>query len=303
MANTAATVITSDAFLNTVAPSQDSLHGLYTTGVANIPDLLRDKGYADEEDSNLWVSTVVRTDDEGVASQVFLSVYKAPKTIKFKARKLYPDAPENAMLRIASLDLHAFEFPPSSNVSNWVSSKDLQFTVMKSNNGDHGVYTQEELPTVSIKESCCLRLVVTPVEDVNQANVSLVCLPVPMDEKTSLPGSPTGLCPGYPVVEAFRFSACFNSGIPSPTRQDGFPFLPVLMSSTSPHPVPDVRSIKKALYTFWGSMMQPNMMSVNMWLDETKGPAAPSTDQARTAYTWPEYREEGPDSDTETEYG
>ena len=45
--------------------------------------------------------------------------------------------------------------------------------------------------------------------------------------------------------------------------------------------------MKKAVYAFWTTTMEANMMNVTDWRKETAGPAAPSTDQGRTAFTWP----------------
>ena len=286
-------VITSDAFRNDTPPRQDAMHGMYVDGVAAIPDKLIQLGYIPEGDRSTWVSTVIRTDNEGTAKEVFLSVSRPEQTIKFKALKLFKEAPEHARIRLASLNLHAFNFQPSRNTSDWVSSKDLPFMVMKTNTMEDGTYTIEEIPNLNIGESI-YRLVVTPHEDVNQARVALVALPVSMDGRGTLPGSPTGHSPGYPVVEVYVFSSVSMSGIQSPVRQDGFPFLPVLISTEAPHPVPDITSVKKALYAFWSTMMQPNVMTLEMWADETKGPAAPSQDQARTAYSWPQYQEQAP---------
>ena len=83
-------VIQSDTFLNTITTSQDALH---VNGLAAIPDLLTRQRYIKEVDNTVWISTVVRTDSVGIATQIFLSAYRNKQSVKFKAKKLFHAAP------------------------------------------------------------------------------------------------------------------------------------------------------------------------------------------------------------------
>ena len=300
----ASEVIISDAFRNIVPVSQDALHAMHIKGIVDIPDLLSTGGYRQEDpDSNAWISTVVRTDVVGVAKQVGVSVYKEKFSLKFRARRIFNEAPQEALIRLQDLNLHDFEFPPSSAYSSWISSKDLTICIMKGSSMAEGTYTQDEYPGINVGEAC-FQLVISPAEDVNQGNLSLVAMPVSKEAMSSLPGAPTGLAAGYPVVEAFHFSRVWMTGIQSPVRQDGFPWLPVILNTEATPPIPDVPSVKKAVYGFWTTTMDANMMTIADWHKETAGPAAPSTDQGRTTYTWPELREVFEDNDlSEAESG
>ena len=284
-------VIQSDAFRSTIPASQDDLHNMHVNGIAGIPAFLTAAGYITEDpDSNAWISTVVSTDELGVAKQVGVSVYKEKFSLKFRTRKLFAEAPEESLIRIDDVNMHSFEFPPSSECSSWISSKDLTYSIMKGSKLAEGTYEQAEHPGINVGEAC-FRLVISPKEDANQGDLSLVAMPVAKDRISSLPGAPTGLAAGYPVIEVFRFPRVWMTGIQSPVRQDGFPWLPIILNTAATPPIPDVPSVKRAVYAFWTNTMEANMMSVADWHKETAGPAAPSTDQGRTAYTWPKLKE------------
>ena len=95
-------------------------------------------------------------------------------------------------------------------------------TVMKTNNfTKDGLYDCGEWSTIHVSD-VSFRLVVTPTDDVNKAYVSLVAVPRKLTEMSSLPGNPTGLAAGYPVVEVLRLTAMMT-GIQEPLRRDGVP--------------------------------------------------------------------------------
>ena len=276
----------SDAFLAEIAPDPNAFQEMLVGGIMAIPQRMVDLEYIPEHHRGVWVTTVLPLDDYGQPREAFLSVFREPQNHKFRARKLFAQAPEEANIRLTELNYHAFEFPPSANCSNWVSSSDLNMTVMKTNNfTKDGLYDCGEWSTIHVSD-VSFRLVVTPTDDVNKAYVSLVAVPRKLTEMSSLPGNPTGLAAGYPVVEVLRLTAMMT-GIQEPLRRDGFPFLPCLLNTGDDNPVPNINAVKTALYAFWSSFKEPNSGDLALWSMDTAGPAAPNTDQVDCMFRWP----------------
>ena len=257
-------IMTSDAFSQEIEPDPNAIQELFVGGIMAIPQRCSDLDYIPELSRSVWVTTVIRLDDVGVPRETFLSVFREPQAHKFKAKKLFNDAPDLANIRLGELNYHAFNFIPSSNCSNWVTSQDLNMTVMKSNNfAKDGEYDRGEWSDIHISDAS-FRMVVMPHEDVNKANISIVAMPCKLTEMSSLPGNPTGLCPGYPVVEVLRMVGQMT-GIQEPIRRDGFAFLPCLLNTGQDNPVPNIPAMRAALYALWNSFKDPNMGDLEMW--------------------------------------
>ena len=218
----AMTDIASEAFLAEIPPDANAFQEMFVGGVMAIPQRLSDLEIIPEHSRGVWVSTVIRMDDQGQPREAFLSVFREQQHHKFRAKKLFEGAPEEANIRLPDLNYHAFNFPPSSNCSNWVTSSDLNMSVMRTNNFQRdGLYDRSEWAGINITDAAFC-LVVTPTEDVNKATVSIVAIPRKLAEMSTLPGNPTGLAPGYPVVEVYRLVGMMT-GIQETLRRDGFP--------------------------------------------------------------------------------
>ena len=86
----------SDAFLAEIAPDPNAFQEMLVGGIMAIPQRMVDLEYIPEHHRGVWVTTVLPLDDYGQPREAFLSVFREPQNHKFRARKLFAQAPEEA---------------------------------------------------------------------------------------------------------------------------------------------------------------------------------------------------------------
>ena len=172
-------------------------------GFADAPDKLKALGRLD--DAVISVMTILEVGPDGQVLNTRIGVTGPKESRKLPLNKLFYQSPEVAKLK-TKIDWRAFNFPPGQSVSEWVSSDDLEWTVMKSNNKNSGFYDQSTYKDINVNDWSC-RLALNPTERANEATVSLVAIPRPVTELTDLPGTATGV-----ASTAYPLSCWVNSG-------------------------------------------------------------------------------------------
>ena len=100
------------------------------------------------------------------------------------AQKLFPGSPATAKLRM-NQDWRAFNFPPARTTSEWLSSANMDWSVMKANNLNAGLYDVADNESIGINPWSA-RLVINPTAE---ASIHMVAIPRPKTQLGSLPGT------------------------------------------------------------------------------------------------------------------
>ena len=293
------TRITHDAFNREVPLDQDKLSRLVVKGLADIPQKLLDFGIIDADAKGPVVSTMMRISPDGDVIDSFLHIWSKKSTVKFPATVLFPQAPAQARIAFRSFEFQAFDFTPSKYMSNWVKSRDLNTQLMKSNNRDDGFYDISEWAALGVRDFV-IRVNVVPRDDVGEADVRLVALPVPYEDMSVLPGDTRA--DGYPCVAVLDKVAILAVPNMEPVRKDGLPLLPMPVSNTEVPPIPDSTQILRAMYSFWSKPRVVVSASIATWTELVRGPASPNVGPVLASPAWPELVEQqSTDSESEEE--
>ena len=130
-------------------------------------------------------------------------------------------------------DWRAFDFPPGRTIFEWVSSNNTEWSVMKINNRNGGIYDVGDYKDIGINDRSC-RLVVIPTADLGEASMDLVAIARPKGDLENLQGNVEGdASAGYPVVLFGKFRAAFGGQLDEPHR-DGLSHYPVLVNRYTP---------------------------------------------------------------------
>ena len=293
----AVTRINHDAFNREVPLDQDKLSRLVVKGLADIPQKLQEFGIIDGNSKGPVVTTMMRISPGGDVVDSFLHIWSKKSTVKFPATVLFPDAPPEARISFRSFEYQAFDFAPSKYMSNWIKSRDMNVQLMKSNNRDDGFYDAAEWATHGVKDFV-LRVNVVPRDDVGEADLRLVALPVPYEEMSLLPGDTRS--DGYPCVAVLDKVAILAVPNMEPVRKDGLPLLPMPVSNSEVPPIPDSAQIIRAMYAFWSKPRVVVSASIATWAGLVRGPASPNMGPVLAGLAWPELVEQL-NSDSESE--
>ena len=217
---------------------------------------------------------------------------------KIPAQKLFPESPATAKLRMKP-DWRAFNFPPGRTTSEWLSSDNIDWSVMKANNLNAGLYDVAEHETIGITPWSA-RLIVNPTADPAEASVHIVGIPRPKTQLGSLPGTASGDgSTGYPVVLLGTFRASFAGQLDA-HRKDGLPFYPVLVNRGVPGEMvmPDHSTLRTVMRGVWSMAYKPNCLPAAEWVTATAGPREPNQELVTADWAWPpaEGQEEEEDS-------
>lgn len=287
-----------DSFTKEIPLDQDKLSRLVVKGLDEIPKKLEEFGIIDNQSKGPIVSTIMRISPEGDVMDAFIHLWSKKTTIKFPATVLFPSAPAEARLAFKSFEFQAFEFIPSSYFSRWVKSRDLNVQLMKSNNRDDGYYEKEEWAELGVREFI-LRVNVAPREDVGEADVRLVALPVPFEEMTVLPGDARS--DGYPCVAVLDKVGVFAVPNMEPVRKDGLPLLPIPLANAAVPPIPDSAQILRGMYSFWSKARMVVSASIAQWNDLVRGTQPPNLAPVLSRWAWPVFTEQLHSSESEEE--
>ena len=300
-------LINHDAFLSDgVDIDSDKLLRFMVTSFAEISQRLVSEEVVDEN-FGPYVATVLRINEDGEPVDATLLANKRASNVKIHVTRLFPDC-SNPHSRIwLRWGWDAFEFAPGSNFSNWVKASDLGMKIMKTNNKDDGLHESDVWEDMGVTDFV-IRLVVTPVESVDEVEVRAVALPLPLEKLSTLPGGQAKSLPGFPVINLFKEAEKAYHVIPNmePARGDGLPVLPILLHTLAEAPNPALDLVRESMYAVWRSCLAANYMSAQTWNQVVYGENL-ETDPIRSTYSWPAYvgnvAGDQNDGDTETETG
>ena len=172
----------------------------------------------------------------------------------------------------------------------WISSREFDWSVQKTNNKEQGSYNQDELEGFGITD-WSLRVHIEVNEDPTVATVRWVGVPIPVVDLNSLPGDPKKV--GYPSV-ALSNGEANMAGVPNIENQSatsvGIPFYPVLINEAAPSSaivIPRDDDIINAMGEFWRSGNSVRNMRLEDWNAATIGPGEPPSDRGTPVLTWP----------------
>ena len=264
-------------------------------GLADATDKLANLGRLDRQ-----VISIVSLLEIGAEGQITLSkvgVTGPRETKKIPARQLFPLAPDAARIRMKP-DWRAFDFPPDRTISEWLSSSNREWSVMKTNNRNGGIYDVGDYKDIGISDWSC-RLVVNPTADPGEASMDLVAVPRPKGDLGNLPGNPEGEgSAGYPVVLLGKFRASFGGQLDEP-RRDGLSHYPVLVNRGTPGNMtpPNNSAILAAIRSLWNGCYKPRCLAADAWATATAGPTEPEQTPVELDWAWPDQNITAQDED------
>ena len=133
--------IADDCFTSEVDLDESILQAHEVVGLADAPDKLKNLDRLSTD--NISIITLLEVGAEGQVSLSRVGVTGPKESKKIPAQKIFPGAPANARLRMKP-DWRGFTFPPGRTISEWVSSDNMEWSVMKTNNLNGGLYEVAE---------------------------------------------------------------------------------------------------------------------------------------------------------------
>ena len=256
-------------------------------GLADAPAKLKELGVID--DDTLSVITLLEIGPDGQILLARVGVTGPKNSQKVLASKLFCEAPETARLRM-KIDYSCFNFAPGCTTSEWVSSDDIQWSLMKTNNQHDGVHDQSTYKDVNVCSWSC-RLVVTPTAESHVASVELVAIPRPVAELGALPGVASGEgSAAYPVITLGVIRAAM-AGVLEQPRHDGLGFYPVVVNRGPAGGLlaaPDSNSVRVAMRSIWSNNVEANSLTSRAWVEATRGPGEPDQSPIEAEFAWPQ---------------
>lgn len=255
-------------------------------GLADAADKLTELGRLSS--NVISIITLLEVDAEGQITLAKVGVAGPRESKKVMATQLFPLAPVTARLRMKP-DWRAFNFPPGRTVSEWLSSDNVDWNIMKTNNKNGGTYDAGEHKDIGVSNWSC-RLVVNPTGDPGEATMSLVAVPRPKNELGNLAGNAAGEgSTGFPVVLLGKFRADFGGQLDEP-RNDGLAHYPVLVNRGPPGALqmPNNRAILRAMRSLWSSCFKARCLNAVEWVTATQGPQEPVQTPVESDWAWPE---------------
>ena len=259
-------------------------------GLADAPDKLADLGRLSA--NVISIVTLLEIDAEGQIILARVGVTGPKESRKVLATQMFPTAPPTARLRMKP-DWRAFNFPPGRTISEWISSDNMEWSIMKTNNRNGGIYDTGDYKDIGVNNWSC-RLVVNPTGDPGEASMSLVAVPRPVNQLGNLAGNATGEgSMGFPVILLGKFRADYAGQLDEP-RGDGLAHYPVLVTRGPPGALtmPSNRAILTAMRTLWSSCFKAKCLPVRDWTTATQGPNEPDQTPVESDWAWPVPAEE-----------
>ena len=239
----------------------DRLQRLLIQGRSEIPTKLVNEEEIVEASYNPYVTTTIRINSDGEVLESYLDVGQMDqgKKQKFPADRVFSACKEKeTKVILGKLDLSSFNFPPSSNHSEWKNASDFGLVFQRGNNKTAGTYPAAEWPTQGLSDFA-MKLVVQVTEDPGLALGRVVALPLPVERLGELPGGNAKTEPGYPAIDLFSRSSDLLM-LPQnheTIREDSLPVLPLLLYQGAPGTEPttlDTGKVFRAMYAVWSNV-------------------------------------------------
>ena len=265
-------VIESPSFSATTQLSQTFMAGLYCKAPAYYLDILQATGperpiLIDPTSTKPYVTTIVDVSEDGSdLTNARINVYRKKKAIRFEAKSLFINAPENSHLRWGEPNLQGFNFRPGCLASDWVDSSTLGFEFLKGPLVKDGHLSHEELDEAGMGEFC-VRLLVQPRKSVYDLEITVAAVPLTQVQLRALSVDIDLL--SLPCVRVWRsigLHSVIFPGKPRATNGDGLPAYPILTGSAAECPTNlNCGMVRVAMYSQWVGMDNLNLLDIDVW--------------------------------------
>ena len=273
--------IEDDCFIANVDLDESIIQAHEVNGLADAPQKLKDLDRLATD--NISIITVLEIGAEGQIGLSKVGVTGPRESKKIPAQKLFPIA----RLRMKP-DWRGYNFPPGRTISEWMSSDSLEWSIMRTNNLNGGLYEIEDHAAMGVTPWSS-RLVVNPTREAGEAVMHLVAVPRPKNQLGGLPGNATGDgSTGYPVVLLGTFRASYAGQLDQP-RGDGLPYYPAFVNRGPPGAMemPEHAAVRSVMRGLWSSCHKPNTYAVQDWITATAGPREPEQPLILADWAWP----------------
>ena len=181
-----------EEFEGTQDLNQERLLRLLIGGRSAIHAKLVEEGEIAAVGFNPYVSTTFRLNAEGDFLESYLDIGQeqsnANRKYKVSAKRVFNDCvSSDTKIILGKIDLSVFNFPPSSNHSDWLNASDFGLKFQKKNSKTDGIYTNEEWSEQGVGDFS-IKVVVQATNQVGVASARIVAIPLPVDKLGQLPG-------------------------------------------------------------------------------------------------------------------
>ena len=241
--------LSGELFEGTADLNVDRLQRLFIEGRAEIANKLLLETDISDQGFSPFVTTTLRLNGNGEIVESYLDVSQEQHFRKQKvpATRIFPSCTPETKLLLNKLYLRVFNFPPSSNHSEWLNASSFGLSFQKKNNRDQGVYTSDEWAAQGVGDFA-LKLVVEATEEVGVSTARVVALPLPVERLGELPGGCAKDVHSYPVIDLFSRSFELQM-LPQnydPCRGDSLPVLPCSCSKDLRGTSPPCRTARRS---------------------------------------------------------
>ena len=155
--------ITSEVFKHRKEIGQDILEKLIVKGgPVSIKETIKEFDYAEED--TIALPTITVAGDGRIGGIKWTVLGKPNKKVNIKANQLWPESPEEVFINLEVPDFDTFTFyNKCRNVSGWIDSKELTWTVVKKGEKGKKVTIQPSNYEASLIKGFSIRLGVLPV--------------------------------------------------------------------------------------------------------------------------------------------
>ena len=256
-----------------------------STLVAGIADVAADPTVATHlgESETPLVSLTAKLDATGEVQELVWTINSSgPNTCKWRipAKRLFTGAPAKCWMG-GSFRWDEFGFTPSTFLTGWRNSSDLNVTFYKTKNGDN-TYTSEEVNAWGVWDFR-LRLGISLSDTVDRATILLLAMPVTEAGQRALPGF-EGTGDVYPHICIESTEAVLG---PLHNRNTGQPLRVFIHHGQEVAPDYEPRELWTAVRELMADPLHCTCHHVEEWHRRVAGPNAPEMEEFRQRHSWP----------------
>ena len=241
--------------------NQERLQRLVIDGRSSIHAKLVTEDEITEVGFNPYVVTTFRLNAEGEFLESYFDIgqERSTRKHKFPAKRIFKNvASPDTKVIVGNINFGLFNFPPSSNHSDWLNASDFGLEFQKKNSKSEGTYSTAEWTEQGVGDFA-LKVVIQATSQVGVAAARIVALPLPVEKLGELPGGDAKTNHFYPCIDVFANPTELLS-LPQntdPVRGDAVPVLPLFLYQGPPDSELGVINAAKtfqAMYSVWSGL-------------------------------------------------
>ena len=183
--------------------NQERLQRLVIDGRSSIHAKLVTEDEITEVGFNPYVVTTFRLNAEGEFLESYFDIgqERSTRKHKFPAKRIFKNvASPDTKVIVGNINFGLFNFPPSSNHSDWLNASDFGLEFQKKNSKSEGTYSTAEWTEQGVGDFA-LKVVIQATSQVGVAAARIVALPLPVEKLGELPGGDAKTNHFYPCTE------------------------------------------------------------------------------------------------------